>query len=248
MKMASRTKRSGPVIELQKVHKIYLMGEVEVPALRGIDLAINEGEFVAIIGHSGSGKSTLLNMVGSLDLPTSGRIKLDGIDIASLSESDLAQLRGKKIGFVFQSFNLMPTLNAVENVMLPLTFQGVPYEERKERAKSILMRLGMAARMHHHPNELSGGEQQRVAIARALVVDPEVLLADEPTGNLDYKTGLEIMKLLNKLHEEEGKTIIIVTHERFIAQHAKRIVQLQDGTVLKDGKTASFDFNNVKEK
>jgi len=244
--MAER--KSGPVIELKGVRKVYQMGEVQVHALKGIDLTINRGEFVAIIGHSGSGKSTLLNMVGSLDLPTAGRIKLNGIDISTLSESELAQMRGRTVGYIFQFFNLMPTLNALENVMLPLMFQGVPYEERKEKAERILKRLGMGPRMDHHPNELSGGEQQRVAIARALVVDPEVLLADEPTGNLDYNTGLEIIKLLRGLHEEEKKTIIIVTHERFIAQQAKRIVQLQDGQVLKDGKSDGMDFKKIKEK
>jgi len=241
-------KKSGPIIELKGVKKVYQMGEVQVHALKGVDLSINRGEFVAIIGHSGSGKSTLLNMVGSLDLPNAGKIKLNGIDISTLSESELAQMRGRTVGYIFQFFNLMPTLNAMENVMLPLMFQGVSYEERKERAEKILKRLGMGGRMDHHPNELSGGEQQRVAIARALVVEPEVLLADEPTGNLDYHTGLEIIKLLKELHEEEKKTIIIVTHERFIAQQAKRIVQLQDGQVLSDGKSDRVNFNHIKEK
>lgn len=206
--MAER--KSGPVIELKGVKKIYQMGEVQVHALRGVDLAINKGDFVAIIGHSGSGKSTLLNMVGSLDLPTSGSIELGGIDIATLSESDLAQLRGKKVGYIFQFFNLIPTLSALENVMLPLIFQGVPLDERRKKAEKLLKRLGMGSRLSHLPKELSGGEQQRVAIARALVVEPEVILADEPTGNLDYHTGLEIMKLLTAFHEEEKKTIIIV--------------------------------------
>lgn len=248
MKDDRKEKAEGAIIELKNVRKSYLMGRVEVPALRGIDLTIQQGDFVAIIGPSGSGKSTLLNMVGSLDLPTSGHVKLKGIDISTLSESDLAQLRGKAVGFVFQFFNLMPMLNALENVMLPLTFQGVPYSERKRRAETMLKKLGMGTRMGHLPSELSGGEQQRVAIARALVIDPDVILADEPTGNLDYKTGLELLKLLKKLHEEEKKTIIIVTHERFIAQYAHRVVQLSDGIVVADGGRDSVDWNEVKKK
>ena len=240
--------KEKPIIELENVRKTYHMGEVMVHALCGINLKINKGEFVAIIGHSGSGKSTLMNMVGSLDLPSRGRIKLAGTDISSLPESELAQLRGKKIGFVFQSFNLIPTLTALENVMLPLMFKNVSEEERKERSEKMLARVGMGARMKHLPKELSGGEQQRVAIARALVVEPEVILADEPTGNIDYKSGVEIMKLLDKLHKEEERTIIVVTHERFVAQYAERIVQLQDGTILKDGKAKGFDFNGVKQK
>ncbi len=240
--------KEKPIIELENVRKTYRMGEVNVNALCGINIKINRGEFVAIIGHSGSGKSTLMNMIGSLDLPTRGRIKLDGIDISSLPESQLAQLRGKKIGFVFQSFNLIPTLTAIENVMLPLMFKNVSEEERKERSEKMLARVGMQARMEHLPKELSGGEQQRVAIARALVVEPEVILADEPTGNIDYKSGLEIMKLFDRLHKEEKRTIIVVTHERFVAQYAERIIQLQDGTILKDGKAKGFDFNGIKQK
>jgi len=177
-----------------------------------------------------------------------GRIKLAGTDISSLPESELAQLRGKKIGFVFQSFNLIPTLTALENVMLPLMFKNVSEEERKERSQKMLARVGMAARMNHLPRELSGGEQQRVAIARALVVEPEVILADEPTGNIDYKSGLEIMKLLDKLHKEEKRTIIVVTHERFVAQYAERVIQLQDGSILKDEKGKNFDLNGIKQK
>ena len=240
--------KEKPIIELENVRKTYRMGEVNVNALCGINIRINRGEFVAIIGHSGSGKSTLMNMVGSLDLPTRGRIKLDGTDISGLPESQLAQLRGKKIGFVFQSFNLIPTLTAIENVMLPLMFKNVSEEERRERSEKMLARVGMQARMNHLPKELSGGEQQRVAIARALVVEPEVILADEPTGNIDYKSGVEIMKLLDRLHKEEERTIIVVTHERFVAQYAERIIQLQDGTILKDGKAKGFDFNGVKQK
>jgi len=240
--------KEKPIIELENVRKTYLMGNIGVHALSGINLKINKGEFVAIIGHSGSGKSTLINMVGSLDLPTHGKIKLAGTDISSLPESELAQLRGKKIGFVFQSFNLIPTLTALENVMLPLMFKNVSEEERRERSEGMLKKVGMAARMNHLPRELSGGEQQRVAIARALVVEPEVILADEPTGNIDYKTGQEIMNLLEKLHKDENRTIVVVTHERFVAQHAERVVQLQDGKILKDAASKGFDFNEVKQK
>jgi len=236
------------IIELENVKKIYDMGEVKVHALRGINLKIKRGEFVAILGHSGSGKSTLMNMIGSLDLPTYGKVKLDGVDITTLSESELAQLRGKKIGFVFQTFNLIPTLTALENVMLPLIFHGVPEEERIIRSKKILEKIGMGNRINHLPKELSGGEQQRVAIARALVVEPEVVLADEPTGNLDYKRGLEVLELLTKLHKEEKRTIVVVTHERFVAQHAERIVQIQDGDIIKDEPINNFEFDDVKKK
>ncbi len=241
-------KERRAIIELQNVRKTYEMGDVKVNALCGIDLKIYDGEFVAIIGHSGSGKSTLMNMVGSLDLPTSGKIKLDNVDITTLSESELAQWRGKKIGFVFQSFNLIPTLTAIENVSLPLMFKNVSIEEAKERSKKMLEKVGIGHRMNHLPRELSGGEQQRVAIARALVVEPEVILADEPTGNIDYKSGLEIMGLLTKLNKEEKRTVIVVTHERFVAEHAERIVELRDGRIIKDSKNHDFDFNNIKQK
>jgi len=240
--------RAKTVLELRKVEKIYQMGEVKVPALRGIDLAVKEGDFIAIMGPSGSGKSTLLHMVGALDVPTKGMIRLGNTDIATLSESDLAQIRGKSIGFVFQTFNLISTLTALENVMLPLVFQEVAPGERRKRAVKLLTAMGMEQRMDHRPNELSGGEQQRVAIARALVVEPDIILADEPTGNLDYQTGLEIMNVLKKLHEEHKKTLIIVTHERFIAQFAHRIVQLHDGQIVADGHKNDVKWNMVKEK
>ncbi len=222
------------IIELRDVKKIYKLGTVEVPALAGITLKIKRGEFVAITGPSGSGKSTLMNMVGSLDLPTSGKIILDGIDITHLSESSLAQLRGRKIGFVFQQFNLIPSLSALENVSLPLVFQGIPKGEREARAQKILELVGLGDRVKHRPTELSGGQQQRIAIARALVIDPEVILADEPTGNLDSKTGLDILLLLKKLNAE-GKTVIIVTHDPALAKQAQRIVKIKDG-LLENGK------------
>jgi len=219
---------AGNIIELQGVKKIYRLGSVEVPALNGITLNIMRGEFLAITGPSGSGKSTLMNMVGSLDLPTSGKIFLDGNDITLLGESELAQLRGRKIGFVFQQFNLLPSLTALENVELPLVFQAVSHGERTRRAKKILETVGLGDRLFHKPAELSGGQQQRIAIARALVIEPEVILADEPTGNLDSKTGMDIISLFKELNLE-GKTVIIVTHDLNLAQKAKRIVRIKDG-------------------
>lgn len=248
MKKERQKENKRIIIELDNVRKTYQMGDVKVNALCGINLKIYEGEFVAIIGHSGSGKSTLMNMIGSLDLPTSGKIKLDNIDITTLSESELAQWRGKKIGFVFQSFNLIPTLTALENVMLPLMFKDVSMDEAKERSRKMLEKVGIGHRMNHLPRELSGGEQQRVAIARALVVEPEVILADEPTGNIDYKSGLEIMGLLKKLNKEEKRTVIVVTHERFVAEHAERIIELRDGVIIRDSKNHEFNFNNIKKK
>jgi len=221
------------VIELRDVSKIYSLGSVNVPALRGITLKIKHGEFVAITGPSGSGKTTLMNMVGSLDLPTSGKIYLDGNDITTMGESDLAQLRGRKIGFVFQQFNLIPSLTAQENVALPLVFQGVENEERNARAKVILDAVGLQDKLGSKPTQLSGGQQQRVAIARALVVEPEVVLADEPTGNLDSKTGMEILSMLKKLNAQ-GKTVIIVTHDREVARQAHRIVKIKDGLLEKN--------------
>lgn len=233
------------VISLKDVKKTYLMGKVEVNALRGVNLEIMENEFVAVVGPSGSGKSTLLNMIGCLDFPTSGTVELNGTDITTLSESDLAQVRGKSIGFVFQFFNLLPTQTALENVTLPLIFQGMEKDEREEKAEKLLKSLGLGNRITHLPSELSGGEQQRVAIARALAPDPKVILADEPTGNLDLKTGEEIMRLLNNLHEKDGKTLIIVTHDKLIADYAQRVVQLRDGRISKDG-TEKWDGGKSK--
>jgi len=224
------------VIELQDVWKIYKMGEVKVPALRGISLKIKQKEFLAIMGPSGSGKSTLMNIIGALDLPTKGRILLDQKDISKMSESQLAKIRGKKIGFIFQRFNLIPTLTALENVSLPMSFQKVPEPKRIARAKELLELVGLKERMLHRPNELSGGEQQRVAIARALANDPEVILADEPTGNLDSRTGDQIMNLLVDLHKRQEKTIIVVTHDADIAGYAERKVVIKDGKILKDRK------------
>jgi putative ABC transport system ATP-binding protein len=221
------------MIELKNVHKVYPMGEVSVPALRGINLTIHPGEFVAIMGPSGSGKSTLMHLLGCLDLPSDGVVQLDGKDITQLDEDTLAQIRGKKIGFVFQTFNLIPTLTAQENVELPLFFQGVPREERHARAAELLRKVGLDGRLHHKPAQLSGGERQRVAIARALANDPEIILADEPTGNLDSESGEAILDLLAQLHRE-GKTIILVTHNPEAAAYAQRIVRIRDGRLVEE--------------
>ena len=221
------------IIELKNAAKYYTMGENIVKALDGVDIKIEEGDFVAIMGPSGSGKSTGMNLAGSLDLPTKGEIYLDGENIALLDESELAQIRGKKIGFIFQQFNLIPNLTAKENVMLPMLFQNTLEEEREEKAEELLEHLGLKDRKNHYPNELSGGQQQRVAIARSLANDPEVILADEPTGNLDSKTEIKIMEFLTKLNKE-GKTIIIVTHAPEIAEkYAKTIYWIKDGKVEK---------------
>jgi len=220
------------IIKLDNICKTYKMGEVDVEALCNISMEIKRGEFVAIQGPSGSGKSTMVNSIGALDVPTKGRIFLDGKDISRMSESTLAQIRGRKIGFVFQQFNLINTLPALENVMLPMMFQNIPKDERIKRATGLLQMVGLGNRLNHKPTELSGGEQQRVAIARALANDPEVILADEPTGNLDTKTGMKVMDFLKKLHKE-GKTIILVTHDDYLARAAQRIEYLKDGRIVK---------------
>ncbi len=227
-------KSSGEtIIRLVDVWKTYTLGETKVHALRGLNLEVKAGEFLSIMGPSGSGKSTCMNMIGCLDIPTKGRIELDGVDIASLHESDLAQIRGKKIGFIFQQFNLINTLTAKENVMLPMIFQGVPPTERHRRAESLLRLVDLGERMDHRPTELSGGQQQRVAIARALAIEPSVILADEPTGNLDSKTGDTVIDFLKKLHKEKKTTIVMVTHDAHVAKHAERIVYLKDGQQVK---------------
>lgn len=221
------------IIELRNVWKTYKMGEVEVNALCGLNLKIKKGEFVAIQGPSGSGKSTAMNMVGCLDIPTKGDIFLEGQNIAKLHESHLAQIRGRKIGFIFQQFNLIPTLTAIENVALPMTFQDVPAEQRMKAAKELLEIVGLADRMHHKPSEMSGGQQQRVAIARSLSNRPDVILADEPTGNLDSRSGRDIINFLRKLHEKEKTTVIMVTHDSALAKEADRIEYLKDGKIVK---------------
>lgn len=221
------------IIKLENVWKTYKMGDVEVNALQGLNLDVEEGEFLAIMGPSGSGKSTAVNMIGCLDVPTKGKIWLDNHDISKLSESELAQIRGKKIGFIFQQFNLIPTLSALENVMLPMIFQGVDERERIGRATKLLELVGLGDRINHKSTELSGGEQQRVAIARSLANNPEVIIADEPTGNLDSKTGIVVLDFLQKLHKKESKTIVMVTHDANISKLAERIELLKDGRIVK---------------
>tara|TARA_Y100000310_G_scaffold342784_1_gene447418 strand:+ start:1092 stop:1817 length:726 start_codon:yes stop_codon:yes gene_type:complete len=221
------------VIELNDVHKYFFMGKNVVKAVDGISLKIEEGDFVAIMGSSGSGKSTLMNLIGSLDVPTKGSVFLDGTDISLLSESDLAQVRGKKIGFIFQSFNLIPNLTAKENVVIPMIFQGYNSSERNYRAEKLMGLVGLKDRTHHSPNELSGGQQQRVAIARSLANSPEVILADEPTGNLDTKTGKKVMEFLRKLNKK-GKTVVLITHDvDLIKGYADIAYSLKDGKVQK---------------
>jgi len=224
--------KKNVIIKLDNVWKIYEMGDVKVEALRGLDLKIYEDEFVAIMGRSGSGKSTAVNMIGCLDVPTRGKILLDNRDISKLSESDLAQIRGRRIGFIFQQFNLLNTLSALENVALPMLFQNTQREKRLETARKLLEMMELGDRTSHKPTELSGGQQQRVAIARSLSNDPEVVLADEPTGNLDSKTGEVVMRFLEKLNKE-GKTIIMVTHDNKVAKHAQRTEVLKDGAIVK---------------
>ncbi len=231
-KKNNSTKSKTPskiIIELQDVWKTYALGAIEVQALRGLSLAVKKGEFAAIMGPSGSGKSTSMNIVGCLDLPTRGKVLLDGQDIALFHESDLAAIRGRKIGFVFQSFNLISSLSALENVTLPMIFQNIPEEKRISIGTKLLEKVGLGKRLHHKPTELSGGEQQRVAIARSLCNDPEIILGDEPTGNLDSVAGKVVMDLLRKLHKEEKKTIIIVTHDKNVGAQAERIFHLKDG-------------------
>jgi putative ABC transport system ATP-binding protein len=225
-----------PVIELDHIHKTYTMGDVEVHALRGISLTIREGEFVAIMGTSGSGKSTTMNIIGCLDRPTKGSYILDGQDVSAMSKDERADIRNKKLGFVFQGFNLLSRTSALENVELPMLYAAVDSAERQRRAAAALASVGLAGRERNHPNQLSGGQQQRVAIARSLVNDPALILADEPTGNLDSRTSVEVMEIFQRLNRERGITLILVTHEHDIAQYADRVIVFKDGKIKKDYK------------
>lgn len=220
------------IIEAINVKKIYRMGDVEVPALNGVSLKVRDGEFMSIMGASGSGKTTLLNLMGALDRPTEGKVLIKGIDISKLSDDELAELRNREIGFVFQFFNLIPRMTALKNVELPMLFAGVPPEKRRKRAEELLEKVGLGKRFDHRPTELSGGEQQRIAIARALVNNPSVVLCDEITGNLDTKTGNEILKLLRKLNEEQGTSFVLVTHDPAVAKATDRIVYMRDGKIV----------------
>lgn len=223
-----------PVIQLDHVHKTYTMGDVEVHALRGVSLTINEGEFVAIMGASGSGKSTTMNIIGCLDRPTRGSYILEGLDVSEMSKDERADIRCQKIGFVFQGFNLLSRTSALENVELPMLYAGVANTERDQRAMEALAAVGLKGRERNHPNQLSGGQQQRVAVARALVNNPALILADEPTGNLDSRTSVEVMEIFQRLNREMGITLVLVTHEPDIAQYAQRVIVFKDGKIKKD--------------
>jgi putative ABC transport system ATP-binding protein len=223
------------LVEVQDLKRSYLLGEIEVPALKGISLKVEQGEFIAVMGPSGSGKSTFMNILGCLDSPSSGSYILDGVDVSYMTSDALAEIRNVKLGFVFQGFNLLPRTSALENVELPMLYsRHIPHDEREERAIRSLEAVGLGKRIHHVPSQLSGGEQQRVAIARALVNEPALILADEPTGNLDTKTSFEIMAIFQKMNREKGMTIIMVTHEPDIANFAKRFIMVRDGRILKD--------------
>lgn len=227
------------LIEIHDIYKIYNPGENEVRALDGVSLTVEHGEFLAIVGQSGSGKSTLMNMLGLLDIPTSGTYILDGVDVKDMTDDELSEIRNKEIGFIFQGFNLIPSLTAVENVELPLVYRGMKKEERNKLALEALDRVGLSHRLDHLPKQMSGGQQQRVAIARAVAARPPIILADEPTGNLDSHSGVEVMKILHELHEE-GRTVILITHDNDIADEAERVIRISDGQIV-------ADFFNKKE-
>ena len=225
------------LIEIKGLHKIYQLGDVQVPALRGVDLAIDTNEYVSIMGPSGSGKSTLMNILGCLDVPSEGTYNLNNTDVSQMSDDELAAIRNKEIGFVFQTFNLLPRADALHNVELPLIYSGISRTQRRDMAMQALEKVGLGDRMHHKPNELSGGQRQRVAIARALVNNPSIILADEPTGNLDSSTGEEIMQIFEGLYKG-GNTIILITHEEYIAEHSNRIIRILDGLIQSDKTTS----------
>jgi len=231
---------SNAIIKIKELKREFTVGSELVRALKGVDVSINKNEYVAMMGPSGSGKSTLMNLLGCLDTPTSGAYNLNGTDVSSLEDNDLARIRNKEIGFIFQTFNLLPRLTALENVALPLVYAGYSKEQRNEKAAEVLAKVGLADRMDHKPNQLSGGQRQRVAVARALVNDPSIILADEPTGNLDSKTSLDIMRLFQEIHQM-GNTLIVVTHEEEVAFHAHRILRLRDGLVEADEKNRNIE-------
>ena len=235
---------SNHLIEVKNVYKIYNPGENEVRALDGISVTIDHGEFVAIVGHSGSGKSTFMNMLGCLDTPTSGDYYLDGVNVAGMTDDELSDIRNKQIGFIFQGFNLIPSLTAQENVELPLVYRGMPAEQRRQLAEEALTRVGMEHRMNHRPSVLSGGQQQRVAIARANAARPPIIMADEPTGNLDTRSGEEVMKILHELNEE-GRTIVLITHDNDIARQATRAIRIIDGKVVSDTLASELQKHDV---
>lgn len=235
---------SNHLIEVKNVYKIYNPGENEVRALDGISVTIDHGEFVAIVGHSGSGKSTFMNMLGCLDTPTSGDYYLDGVNVAGMTDDELSDIRNKQIGFIFQGFNLIPSLTAQENVELPLVYRGMPAEQRRQLAEEALTRVGMEHRMSHRPSELSGGQQQRVAIARAIAARPPIIMADEPTGNLDTRSGEDVMKILRELNEE-GRTIVLITHDNDIARQATRAIRIIDGKVVSDTLASELQKHDV---
>ena len=235
---------SNHLIEVKNVYKIYNPGENEVRALDGISVTIDHGEFVAIVGHSGSGKSTFMNMLGCLDTPTSGEYYLDGVNVAGMSDDELSDIRNKQIGFIFQGFNLIPSLSARENVELPLVYRAMPAAQRRQLAEEALNRVGMGHRMDHKPSELSGGHQQRVAIARAIAARPPIIMADEPTGNLDTRSGEDVMKILHELNEE-GRTIILITHDNDIARQATRAIRIIDGKVVSDTLASELQKHDV---
>ncbi len=235
--MPADPKANGHVISMEAIRKVYDTGKVKVEALKGIDLAVSSGEFVAVVGPSGSGKSTLMNLIGCLDTPSGGTYRLAGEDVAGHSRDQLADIRNRRVGFVFQNFNLLPQISAFENVEMPLLFGGVPPKRRRERTEELLAKVGLADRMEHKPTELSGGQMQRVAIARALAMDPDILLADEPTGNLDTSSGGDVMSLFTDLWQQ-GRTLVVITHDMSLAKRAGRIVEVRDGQIVRDGAPA----------